>query len=151
MSKHFNDLLVCHNNVISLACGNFDICDFVVIYMHLKSLSIDSHNLVIQSHQNRCEQAFSLSVSDIKVNAEDSAYYLDSRGNIYKRNAGEYWSSLCLSLSLILSFSLLKRPKMFKRHNRGRAGYSKVSNRLLVTLISGILFNVKLRHGASRL
>ncbi len=33
---------------------------------------------------------------------------------------------------------------MFKRHNRGRAGYSKVSNRLLVTLISGILFNCKI-------
>lgn len=48
-------------------------------------------------------------------------------------------------LSLSVS-SLLKQPKMFKRHNRRIDGYSAESQRLPKTLITGILFNAKLRH-----
>lgn len=143
MRKHiehlFNALLICHNNVISSDCvyisGNFDIYDCVVIYIQLKWLLIDSHNFMSLSH---IKIEWRLRIQLTVWVAEG----ISTRGMQQKT---------AFSLSLSLSFSLLKRPKMFKRHNRGRAGYSKVSNRLLVTLISGILFNAKLRHGASRL
>jgi len=95
--------------------------------------------------RKKSKQAFSLSISEFKgkVSIKPTIWIVEG---ISTRGMQEKTVS-----SLSLSFSRFKRPKMFKRHNRGRAGYSKVSNRLLVTLISGILFNAKLRHGASRL
>lgn len=42
--------IVCHNKWVSLDCiyfsGNFDMYDFVVIYIQFKCLSIDSHNFI---------------------------------------------------------------------------------------------------------